>query len=269
MPCRVRIPSAQCIRTAAAVPADHVEAGPARVRGPDLEPRGVDDAVDLVGRPAGADAVSGTIASTPLPSVWTRWQPGSIEGDAGTRRGSRAACTAGGTRPSGRWPSRRPRRCRRSAPDLAPSSRSRSPRTPRACRSTVRSSSGSVMIFVADALGESVQPSMTRSSSAVAAGLVRGEVLEPALLPARRGDRGEPLGIDRPVVARRPPTRVCAGRRRARGRRARGAGRTGRPWRPVPMIATRLSASLVKRSARRDPRRCSRSPTGWCGRSDR
>ena len=95
----------------------------------------------------------------------------------------------------------------------------------------------------------SVQPSCTRSTSARAAGLVRGEILQPALLPARRGDVCEPVRIDRRVGAHID-----------RGRRAledvelactRGArcGTHCTAVAPVPMIADALVGELVERRA--------------------
>ena len=54
-----------------------IEARTARERRADLEARRIDDAVDLVFLAADDDAVS-VIRSTPLPSVSTRWAPGSL-----------------------------------------------------------------------------------------------------------------------------------------------------------------------------------------------
>ena len=56
MPCRLRMPSAQCSESGLAVASGRLEAGAARVLGADLEARSEDEAVELVVDAADPDA---------------------------------------------------------------------------------------------------------------------------------------------------------------------------------------------------------------------
>ena len=130
-------------------------------------------------------------------------------------------------------------------PDLRPSSRRRCPRRPPSI------ASGCELLRPAAARSGRGSGGRCRSSRpapgprpAIAARLVGGEVLQPALLPARRGDRREPLGVGGPVVAdvdRR--RRALEHVQLAAGARP-GAASHCTAVAPVPMMATRLSARL-------------------------
>ena len=92
----------------------------------------------------------------------------------------------------------------------------------------VRSSRGNCWILARIRRDRSVQPSWTRSSSGVAAGLVRGEILQPALLPAGRSDRPKTIwGRSARWRGHRPRT-ACAGKRRVPWPRAPDTARIAR-----------------------------------------
>ena len=267
MPCLVRMPSAQASDSFSPSRPVEVEAGAALVLGADLEAGRVDDAVDLVLAAADHDALLGDPLDALAVGV-DQVRAGLVEGLQVfvVEAGPLAELAVPGLQLLGRLAVlRRWRRTRARISSIFSKSESSNAATCSAACAGLRAAAA--MILARMRRDRSVQPSCTRSSSAAAAGLVGGEVLQPALLPAGRRDAGEPFRIDRRVGAHVD--------RRGRAledvelpcRPGRGAARHCTAVAPVPMIATRLSASLSAARRCRDRRRCSRSPSGWCGTS--
>ena len=264
MPCSVRMPSAQC--SDSVTPSRPIVSKPcdASYGGADLEAGGEDEAVELVLDARRPTTPVSSIRSTPLPSVSTRctsgllyaWQVLVVEARPLAQLAVPGLERLGGGRVLDDLVD--------AARGSPPSSRRRCPRTAAMMSSGVNSSGGNGDDAVADAAARCRSsrpaPGPRRRSPPR---LVWREVLEPlaAASPARAsanhsGSVGWLLRTSIDDGVRWNTYSSPAARARC--------GMHCTAVAPVPMMPTRLSASSS--SARRSGRRrCSRSPTGWCG----
>ena len=254
-PCSVWAPS--CHRSLIATPSrpTGVEAEPVVQVGGDLEPGGEDEDVDRVLDAAGHHPGGGDRARRP----GRRCRRGARSGRLNAGRYSSwkhtrlqclpyqgfsfAAVSGSSTISSTRW---------RSASMVSKSD----------CSSAAASSGESAAVCVSSHI-TSVQPSCTRSLSGLAAGDGLGEVADPLVVPARR-QAPEPLLVGGAVVAHADR----GGGALEDEELLRGLGEAGHGLHrggpgaddPDPLAAQLLHRLRVAR------RRCSRSPSGWCGR---
>ena len=246
MPCSVRMPSAQRSESVTPPRPTVVEAGAARVVGADLEARREDQAVELVVHAAGPHA--GLVDALDALAVGVdevrarlvvRLQVLVVEA-----RPLAELAVPGLQRLGGRGIARRSRPRARGSRS---SSRRRCPRTPRCMSLGVELAPGSPIVCTTRSRMRcemSVQPSFTRSSSA------KPPVCSVAKLMSHfrcqpGSSVGEPLRIDRVVVADVDRRRRALEHEELAARPARACGMHCTAVAPVPMMPTRLSASFV------------------------
>ena len=203
--------------------------------------------------------------STPLPCGVDQRHVGAVEGRRGIRRGSRVACRTGGSRASAPRRSPGPSRPRPRARGSAPSSGSR-PAPPSARAPSPRHAGLLVLATSDEELADEVGPAVVDQVLFLEAARDQDvEIVHPLPLPAGRQATSPTRDRSGGCRARRPRT-ACAGTRRGAWRPRPRCGTHWTAVAPVPMMPTTLSLQPgeVARSSRRP---CSRSPSGWCGRS--